>query len=77
MAINQLTKRQLACKIVDLRTPMPSEGHVEGIDMKSSGAKRKQMDVEANRNREGWMREVEILQSLNHVCWCTSLESRR
>ncbi|KAH0562230.1 hypothetical protein GP486_003067 [Trichoglossum hirsutum] len=75
MAINQVTKRQLACKIVDLRTPLSPEGHVEGIGAKNSGTKRKRMDIEANRNRKGWMREVEILQSLSHVRWCATLEA--
>ena len=60
MAINQRTKRQLACKIVNLHAMLP-EKHAGDI-------KQDKGDIEASQkwcNR--WAREVEILQSLAHV----------
>jgi serine/threonine protein kinase len=74
MAINQQTKRQLACKIVDFHTLMSSKEYAKDTSKGKSDINPDQMDIEANKNREGWMREVEILQSLDHVCCYNTLE---
>jgi hypothetical protein len=60
MAINQRTKRQLACKVVNLHAMSPKEH--------AGDNKQDKRDIEASQkwcNR--WAREVEILQSLTHV----------
>ena len=68
MAINQRTKRQLACKIVNLHA-MSLGGHAEGF-------MQNQRDIEAShKRRDRWTREVEILQLLNHVCDYDALEA--
>ncbi|KAI9784941.1 MAG: hypothetical protein M1839_001136 [Geoglossum umbratile] len=59
LAINQQTKRQLACKIVNLHA-MSLKEHAKDI-------KHNQKDMEASQKwYDRWTREVEILQSLNH-----------
>ncbi|KAH0544412.1 hypothetical protein FGG08_001438 [Glutinoglossum americanum] len=67
MSINQQTKHQLACKIVDLHAHMPLQQYAEDTKRRDLDIGQRQIDLKANEIREGRMREVEILRSLSHA----------
>lgn len=84
MAINSSQRRQLACKIVDLRKLRPQtrarigreEQHAQAEDVDNRVQLRKLAALADEKKRAHlledkltrWYREVDILASINHVC---------